>query len=46
MKAKPLVRWLLEEETPRDVIMVCGNGLVKIKAVLDEWHQTQPRSNL
>jgi hypothetical protein len=41
INAKPRVRWLLGDETGPDIGMVCGNGLIKIKAVLDEWYRMQ-----
>jgi hypothetical protein len=43
INAKPMARWLLEDDTGRDILVVCGNSLVKIKAVLDEWRRMQPQ---
>ncbi|MGH7869604.1 MAG: hypothetical protein ACREP9_18745 [Candidatus Dormibacteraceae bacterium] len=45
VNAKPRVRWLLGDESGPDIRMVCGNGLIKIKAVLDEWYRMQPPSH-
>jgi hypothetical protein len=41
VNAKPRVRWLLGDETGQDIRVVCGNGLKKIKDVLEEWYRMQ-----
>lgn len=41
INAKPRVRWLLGDDSGPDIGIVCGNGLIKIKAVLEEWFRMQ-----
>lgn len=41
INANPRVRWLLADETGPDVLMLCGKGLLKLKAILEEWYRMQ-----
>ena len=41
VNAEPRVRWLLGDESGPDIGIVCGKGLIKIKAVLEEWYRMQ-----
>jgi hypothetical protein len=41
----PVVIWKFDDPEELDVVAACGQGLTKLRALLDEWHQLRTRQS-